>query len=333
MKPARPLDRFSLVNTSNLDETLAALTQIYAKPLLQLVDRGQALHARLNHCQLRYIGLSYGSYAADIHMRFPETNFASQIFSIAGKSEAEIDGASISISSNCSVVISPGEALRVTNDAEYERLVLTIDSTALADKLSAITGVICGEPLKFSPLQNSEASAAKTLRNHFLFLVDKLNASTLPIPNVVLAEFEQTIMVMFLYANRHNYSYLFERPASDVAHWQLCRAKEYIEANWRRAITLEELAKVAGVSAFSLFRSFRKSHGVSPMDFARKVRLCRARELLQRPDAATSVADVAATCGFGDVGQFADDYVQSFGEHPSQTLGRGEGNGADAAPY
>lgn len=331
MKRTRPLDRFSLVNTSNLDDTLAALTRIYAKPILELIDRGHALRAILNHCQLRYIGLSYGSYAATVHMQFPETHFASQIFSIAGRSEAQIDGTSVSVSPDCSVVISPCEVLSVTNDPEYERLVLTLDSAALTEKLSAITGISCNEPLKFSPLQDNRLSAANTLRNHFLFLVDKLSSSTLPIPNVVLAEFEQTIMVMFLCANRHNYSHLFERPPPDVARWQLRQAKEHIEANWRQAITLEELAKVAGVSAFSLFRSFKRRYGMSPMDFVSKVRLCRARELLRRSDAANSIADVASTCGFSDVRQFTYDYVQSFGEHPSQTLSRGKGIGA--VPY
>jgi transcriptional regulator GlxA family with amidase domain len=45
--------------------------------------------------------------------------------------------------------------------------------------------------------------------------------------------------------------------------------------------------------------------------------------MLQQRDAVTTVEDVALSCGFADVRRFALDYGSAFGEHPSQTLGRG----------
>lgn len=272
MRLARPLSRFPLINTSNAEETRAALTRIYARPALELLGREKTLRAVVNHCQLQHIGLSYGSYAANLRMQFPETDFASQIFPIAGKSEALINGTSVTISADCSMVISAGEALRVTNNAEYERLVLSVKTEALRSKLSAITGEYCGGPLKFNPVQDFTLPAGRALRNHFLFLVDQLNAFAVPIPNMILAEFEQTLIILFLHANRHNYSHLLKQEAPVAAPNQVRRAEEYIETNAQRAITLEELAEISGVSAFSLFAAFKKYRGYSPLAFLSQVR-------------------------------------------------------------
>ena len=114
---------------------------------------------------------------------------------------------------------------------------------------------------------------------------------------------------MFLCGHRHNYSRLLEQDVPDAALVQVRRAEEYIEANAQRAI-----------SAFALFRAFRKSRGYSPMEFANQVRLRHARELLRRADAVATVEAVAASCGFSDLGRFAEDYVRFFGEQPAQTL-------------
>jgi len=197
-------------------------------------------------------------------------------------------------------------------------------SRALANKLSAIVGETCGETLRFDPKQDYALPSAMTLREHFLFLIDILNTSTALLPRFVLSEFEQTLMVMFLQANRHNYSRLLEQTPRHCSPFQVDRAEAYIEANWRRAITLESLAEMSGVSAFSLFRSFKKTRGYSPMEFLNRVRLRHARELLLRPDASTTVAEIASTCGFADARRFESDYVLAFGESPFETLHPGK---------
>jgi transcriptional regulator GlxA family with amidase domain len=179
--------------------------------------------------------------------------------------------------------------------------------------------------LRFNPKQNYALSSAKALREHFLFLVGMLDNPAAPIPHLVRTEFEQALMVMFLHANHHNYSHLLEQASPFTAPWQLRRAEAYIEANCKQPITLEDLAAICGVSALSLFRSFKKSRGLSPMEFASRVRLRHARDLLLRPDEATTVTAIASACGFADVGRFESDYARAFGEPPCATLERSKG--------
>lgn len=325
MTPVSPLARFPLVRTTSAEETRAALSCTYAKPNLEFIDREQKLQTVVNLCQLTDIGLVYASCAASLRFEYPETGLASQIFSAGGQCEVTTGGASVAIRPDCDVVISPGEPLRITSSADYRRLVLTIKAQALVRKLAAITGETCGDALHFNPRQDYALHSATALRDHFLFLVSMLDNSAAPIPGLVQTEFEQTLIVMFLHANRHDYSHLLEQAALSVAPWQVDRAEAYIEANWKQPITLEDLSAVSGVSAFSLCRSFKKSRGLSPMEFASGVRLRHARNMLLRPDDATTVAEIASTCGFADVRGFERDYLGVFAERPCATLARSRG--------
>ena len=132
-------------------------------------------------------------------------------------------------------------------------------------------------------------------------------------------------MVSFLTANDSNYSLVLRRPARSAASWQVRRVEAYIEANWDQPLTIEALALVTGVSARTLFHSFRKSRGYSPMDFAKRIRLGHARRMLEEGDASTAVTTVAYTCGFGNLGHFSGYYRRAFGELPSATLRRSLG--------
>lgn len=58
------------------------------------------------------------------------------------------------------------------------------------------------------------------------------------------------------------------------------------------------------------------------MAFLKDVRLRHARMMLKRIDRPPSVTETAITCGFGNLGHFARDYFERFGERPSDTLKR-----------
>jgi AraC-like DNA-binding protein len=326
MDSARPLDSFPLIHTSKLEELRASLASIYAKPALELTSRDKMLRAILNHCQLQHIGLSYASYGTDVRFQFPKSNFVAQLFPLRGKAEVVVDGVSAVADPDHSVLISANTTFDMKSNADYERLILTISSIGLGSKLTALIGESVHSPLKMSPSQTFTRPSARILRDHFMFFVSQLSAVT-SLPSLVLAEFEQTLMMMFLYANQHNYSDLLEQKPSDIAAWQVRRAEEYIEANWDKPMKVEAIAAISEVSIRSLFRSFRQSRGYSPKEFVRQVRLRHARAVLQNPGPAATVADIAFACGFGDLGRFSIHYFQAFGELPSVTLDRARGAG------
>lgn len=265
--------------------------------------------------------MAYEGYSG-ARLNISETNFFSQAFPLAGKGEitsAEIQAPS---TSEGLTVLSPGMSVKMNFMTDYEHLAMRISPRALIRKLVAIIDAPVGAALRMDLIQDFARSDARILRDLFLFVVEQVNAMDGLPPPLILAEWEQALMVAYLTSNRHNYSHLLERQPTGVAPRQVRRAEDYIEANWNQPIKIEDLAALTGTSARSLFRTFQKSRGCSPMMFAKQLRLRHARQLLRAPEKTTTVTDVAMACGFGSLGRFSKDYYRAFGELPSHTLKR-----------
>jgi len=328
LTPARSLDRFPVVRTQNADEMCAALERIYAKPTLHLGAAAEKVDVAINCYPLKYITLGNTKYGIGVNLVYPQSELVMKTFPIRGRGDAKVDACAAPLDPQHSVTVSPHMHFAVKLDANYETLLLLIKPAVLVEKLEAITGKVLSEPLRFCPVQDYADPAAKALRDHFLFLVEMVNASPVPLPRLLLEEYEETLAVMFLHANRHNHSVLLEQLAPDLAPWQLARAQDYIEAHAERAITVDELAAVTGVSVLALSAAFRRARGVSLAEFVCAVRLRRARDQLQHPSAATTVAAIASASGYADIERFEQDYAATFGEDPGQTLARSKGPGA-----
>jgi hypothetical protein len=280
MEPARSLDRFPVVRTQNADEMCAALERIYARPVLHLAAQTKKVDVAINYYPLNYIGLGNTRYGIGVDLVYPESEVILHSFPVCGRGQAVVDGLMVRLDPHQGVTVSQDANFAAKLADNYETLLLLIKPQMLANKLEAIIGQPLSGPLRFYPALNYTRPAAKALRNHFLFLVEMVSASPVPLPRLLLAEYEETLALMFLHANRHNHSHLLEQAEPDIAPSLVLRAEEYIEANADRAISVEELAGVTGVSALSLARAFKKVRGVSPMEFAKEVRLRRARQLL-----------------------------------------------------
>jgi transcriptional regulator GlxA family with amidase domain len=139
---------------------------------------------------------------------------------------------------------------------------------------------------------------------------------------VVLAELEQAFIGAMLTGSDHSQRAVLDRRLRNAAPWQVRRAESYIEANWREPITIEALAEITGVSMRSLFRTFRQARGCSPLEFARRVRLEKARGMLEAMSAGETITGIALRCGFSNPSRFAKDFARAFGERPSDVLRR-----------
>jgi transcriptional regulator GlxA family with amidase domain len=94
-----------------------------------------------------------------------------------------------------------------------------------------------------------------------------------------------------------------------------------IEAGPHLPLTTSQLAMQCHVSVRSLQEGFRRHLGMSPMAYARDVRLRRAHsELRSAHPGHTTVAAVAHRWGFTHLGRFATAHKQMYGETPHQTL-------------
>lgn len=133
-----------------------------------------------------------------------------------------------------------------------------------------------------------------------------------------LAEIETLTLTRLLLHTRHNHSSLLETKTPHTSVNRLHLALDYIHANWNRAVTLEDLASLTGVSGRTIFQDFVQRYGETPREYVKRLRLQKARAMLLGGSEG-SVMSVALNCGFSSLGHFAQAYRQMFGELPSET--------------
>jgi len=101
------------------------------------------------------------------------------------------------------------------------------------------------------------------------------------------------------------------------------RVQDWLIAHPEERATLTQLADLAALSPRHLTRVFREATGVTVQDYATRLRLERARSLLQDPH--LTIEAVAARCGFETARQLRRLWKEAFGTTPSAARGRVSG--------
>ena len=321
-RSVRLLSRAPVIRTDDPEAMEHALLTVYGASGFA-VSNADNFEGVGNYLQLASIGLGFCAYGgAKSVVEFPESDFARLQIGLKGSAATILNGTAIAITERQSCIVPPGESITIVFEPGYEQLILRINTAALEKTLTTLLGAKPVGVLKFDPIAATLQPNALVLRDLVMFLANQLSSTAAELPRAVLLELEQALIVSFLSAHRHNFSELLEGTGKEVAPRIVRLAEEYIESSWDRAITIEELASQTNASIRALYAAFKKSRGYSPMTFAKMVRLRRARQMLLEPDQRTSVSVVAFKCGFGNLGHFARDFRETFGELPSETLSR-----------
>ena len=101
-----------------------------------------------------------------------------------------------------------------------------------------------------------------------------------------------------------------------LAPGALRRVKERIEASLADRISLDQLAKIAGLSGCHFSRAFRQSVGVPPHRYILSRRIAAAARLIEETNRA--LIDIALACGFSDHSHFTRSFVRITGETPRE---------------
>jgi transcriptional regulator GlxA family with amidase domain len=103
----------------------------------------------------------------------------------------------------------------------------------------------------------------------------------------------------------------------------VARFEEVARANLGAFVRIADLCRAVGVTPRTLERAMRAVHAATPVEFLHALRLTEARQtLLSKRGTAQSVTEVATRFGFRELGRFAGEYRERFGESPSETLRR-----------
>ena len=97
-----------------------------------------------------------------------------------------------------------------------------------------------------------------------------------------------------------------------AAHYK--RVLDFIKANFADSISLEDLAKQAGLSPHHFSRVFKATIGKTPMQFVVSYRVEQAKKLLGNKE--LTMVDIAHRCGFSDQAHFSRTFMDRYGRYP-----------------
>ncbi|MBY3029372.1 AraC family transcriptional regulator [Rhizobium leguminosarum] len=206
--------------------------------------------------------------------------------------------------------------------AERRRhLTVAVDRTEMQRRLSVILETSVGDNFAFHPeidLSNGAGCLLGQLAN-FIFEGGSNIAS---LPPSVFANLSDAFFNLALGSLQHSFSDRLHAGGATASPRQVKRAIEFMRAHLHEVLTLEQIVQASGGSTRALQLGFQQFKFTSPMRYLKDLRLEAVHKELLTGDNVRTIAQVAQTWQFFQLGRFAADYHSRFGELPSQTFSK-----------
>jgi AraC-like DNA-binding protein len=246
---------------------------------------------------------------------------------IAGHQELIKDGQRLASDQDRGLIVSPHEAQELCMAGDCSKISVVITRMAMRQTLEGMLQRTLEQPLRFAPVIDAVNGPTASWWRLVRYYVEELERSHELYDQVTFArDIESALIKGLILAQPNNYSDELRRQLGSKVPAYLVRAKDFMHANAREELHLEDIERVSGVSRFKLFEGFRRHFGMSPMAYLKKFRLTAARQEILEDAAVRNISVVAMGWGFTHLGRFASEYRKLFNETPSMTLQRIETN-------
>lgn len=307
------------LETSDLDCAREAVGRMWEHHRSNLL-RGRTYAIAWNQAELVDTTLSYVRTSSTIRVDCgPVGDTFHLTLHESGRINHWIDGRAAASTPGRAVLHAPGQSLRLETEP-FRLLLLSFRASAVMQALEA-WGDARPPPggwLREFPLDGPSATSLRALCRWAALELDRPGGGALRATEAKRA-LERTLLMLFLQCVADP-SGAGEREGEALAEAYVRRMEEWIEANFGEPVSVEDLAREAGVGVRALQVACRRWRGCTPMELLRRRRLNAAREAIRRAGPEETVTSVATACGFFSFGRFAGQYKAAFGQTPSQTL-------------
>ena len=218
-----------------------------------------------------------------------------------------IDGVDVSMVPNSVVIIKPQKAHKfVVRSEACEFIVLSFKLKA--QKENADHHASLHDFLEYIEDESSGAYIYLKLskKNDVIYVMNRILRERMKIQ--VWGDFLSCLLILELFVLlSRTLKQEWEQSAKNrnlKLHELLLVAKEYIDNNYAKDLTLSQVAKYIYLSDSYFAHSFKDKFGISPKSYILKVRIDESKELLENTD--LKIADVARSVGFSSQQRFND---------------------------
>jgi len=326
LKPT-PLGAHNVLHTTDIDHARSQVGRIFC-PHRLLPGNGQRDDARshpivFNHAPMRAVSVNWVDYGRDVRIEpVPFESFYLLQIVRDGHAVIENGGKKFEVRHGNASMINPVDRIAMDWSQGCAKLIVRIERTALERFAESWFGRYLNDPLCFDTGVAWNAPRSRSLRALVNLIVNDFECDMGVLSTrEAQRHFEDSLFTALLLTQTHNYCALHTE-RSPAAPRAVKRVEQFIEAHADEDIAIADLVEISGVSTRTLFESFRKFRGMTPMQYLRRHRLDQVRAALMRPGQSRSVTELAMQWNFEQLGRFAQYYRSVYGELPSETLRR-----------
>ncbi|WP_038176519.1 MULTISPECIES: AraC family transcriptional regulator [Vibrio] len=209
----------------------------------------------------------------------------------------------------------PLECEAITDNGEpLLGLSIDIDAQVLHRLVNKLETRGCYNPCKDSGAKSGLKSVA--MDNEMLDVCQRLmKALCNPIEASILGDslMEEVTFRALMSKEGH---VLFDLARHEGHYARVAKALDYLHRNYTNTVTVQDLAQTANMSVSAFHQAFRSVTLASPIQYIKKVRLNKARELIQLEG--VKVGDAARLVGYNSTSQFSREFKRHFNLTPTE---------------
>ncbi|QIB64264.1 AraC family transcriptional regulator [Kineobactrum salinum] len=323
---APPLQRYQLFQTRDVKAVHPSMADILCPHKIIVSASGkQTRDALLHYALLPNGAMAYLVYGAEVQVDVSQLGFFLVELPLSGTSTNYYGDVRVPSAPGQAVVSGPYQKFSTKWTSDCSKLLIKIESNALENYLSSLLGRRQIQVLDFDMEMNLTANTCASFLRTVQWVVDDIEQSGSLINTAPQAglRYQRMLMWALLHCQPNNYSNELAAKKEPQIPSYILDVERYIRRNYRQAMSLKQLVEHANVSERTLLQGFKRFRDVSPMRLLKLTRLDIVHlALKEADDATTNVTEIALANGFSQLGKFATEYKERFGESPSQTLHR-----------
>lgn len=311
--------------SQDADEIVHALSHGLAPHRMRLRDRCQRLNTRVSAVTLAGATLADLSYGADVDIAVRELNDHYLIHAAtSGTTQILAPGKTTVLHSGNVTITCPGEKPVYQMSANCQHVAVRLERSSLESYFGRALDRPVTRPILFTAQVHEGTDFCTAWRN----LVLHIREQAMVLPQLFASpalqnHYSAALLELLFRLAPHSCTESLEREKNAAASpWHVRRARAIIESRLSGALSVASIARETGVSVRSLQHGFRRSYGVTPLEYIRQQRLERFHASLQTASPSASVTELMLEHGVVNFGRFAQYYRSRYGCRPSDTLRR-----------